>query len=207
MPRNPPDPARRSERARSAILESALTISRERGYEKTTIEAIAAGAGVGKQTIYRWWPSKGAVVVEALNEAIGSASEFPDSGDVREDLKAQMRSVSAALGGPELGATFRAVIAAAQSDPLIAEALPTLIIEPRVEACKRRLEGARQQGQLREDVDLDVVVELLYGPLYHRFVLHTFDIDDLQITRVVDYVFSGLSPMEHVTGDRGELRQ
>ena len=58
-----PDPARRSERARRAILDAALALCRARGYDGTAIEAIAADAGVGKQTIYRWWPSKGAVIM------------------------------------------------------------------------------------------------------------------------------------------------
>src|SRR3954464_5473965 len=118
-----PDPTRRSERARRAILSAAFELCRERGYDRMSVEAIADRAGVGKQTIYRWWPSKGAVILDALNDYVGDVSDFPDSGDVRADLRQQMSGVSALLGSEEFGPVYRAVIASAQSDPELARAL------------------------------------------------------------------------------------
>ncbi|HST43532.1 MAG TPA: helix-turn-helix domain-containing protein, partial [Conexibacter sp.] len=84
-----PDPARRSESSRRAVLAAADALIAEVGYRRLTIEAIAARAGVGKQTIYRWWPSKGAVVFDAFLarfEGGAEAPDWPDSGDLERDV-------------------------------------------------------------------------------------------------------------------------
>jgi AcrR family transcriptional regulator len=189
-----PDPTRRNQRSRQAILRAAFELCAERSYEGTSVEAIAARAGVGKQTIYRWWPSKGAVVMEALNDVVGAASDFPDTGDVVADLRQQMTTVSTLLSSPEFGPVYTGVIGAAQSDPAVAEALARDIIEPRVIACRTRLERARDQGQVRADADLDAAVELLYGPIYHRLLLRTRPLSPDQVTTVLELAFGGLGP-------------
>jgi AcrR family transcriptional regulator len=92
-----PDPTRRNERSRRAILEAASELVADTGFVRLTVEAIAARAGVGKQTIYRWWPSKGAVVFDALlAEGLGAEGEsrLPDTGDLRADLGASCRAAS-----------------------------------------------------------------------------------------------------------------
>lgn len=189
-----PDPSRRSQRSRQAILRAAFELCQERSYDRTSVEAIAARAGVGKQTIYRWWPSKGAVVMEALNETVGTASDFPDTGDVLADLRRQMTSVSMLLASPDFGPAYTGVIGAAQSDPVLAAGLADEIVMPRIDACRRRLERAREQGEIRGDADLDVAIELLYGPIYHRLLLHTRPLVPEQVTTVLDLVFAGLRP-------------
>ena len=93
-----PDPARRNERSRRAILAAAIALIGELGYDQVSIEAIAKRAGVGKQTIYRWWPSKGAVVLEALDDSLATVVDFPDTGDIVEDLRTQMHGVTQLLG-------------------------------------------------------------------------------------------------------------
>jgi AcrR family transcriptional regulator len=189
-----PDPTRRNQRSRQAILRAAFELCSERSYERTSVEAIAARAGVGKQTIYRWWPSKGAVVMEALNDVVGAASDFPDSGDVMADLRQQMTAVTTLLSSPDFGPVYTGVIGAAQSDPAVAEALAAQIINPRVDACRKRLERAREAGEIRADADLDAAVELLYGPIYHRLLLHTRPPSSEQVDAVLDLAFHGLGP-------------
>src|SRR5215475_5803819 len=87
--RKPPNPARRSQRARQAILAATTDLIGEVGYAKLAVEAIATRAGVGKQTIYRWWPDKGAVVLDAYLALVGADQglSFPDSGDLGTDLR------------------------------------------------------------------------------------------------------------------------
>ncbi|HEY7075803.1 MAG TPA: TetR/AcrR family transcriptional regulator [Solirubrobacteraceae bacterium] len=189
-----PDPARRNERSRQAILKAAFELCAERSYERTSVEAIAARAGVGKQTIYRWWPSKGAVVMEALNDYVGAASDFPDSGDVVADLRRQMTAVAELLSSPGFGPVYTGVIGAAQSDPALAEALVRDIIEPRMRACRTRLERAREQGEVRPGADLEAAVELLYGPIYHRLLLHTRPVSAEQVPTVLELAFRGIGP-------------
>jgi len=191
-----PDATRRNPDARRAILRAAFELCAERSYERTSVEAIAARAGVGKQTIYRWWPSKGAVVMEALNDVVGAASDFPDSGDVVADLRRQMTAVSTLLSSPDFGPVYTGVIGAAQSDPGVAEALVRDIISPRVRACRKRLERAQEQGEIRPDANLDVAVELLYGPIYHRLLLRTGAPSADQVSTVLELAFRGLGPRQ-----------
>jgi AcrR family transcriptional regulator len=192
-------PIRRSARAREAILEAALRLTKEQGYEKMTMEGIAKTAGVGKQTIYRWWPSKAAVLQEAINEEVGTATDFPDTGDILADLRTQMGGVASLLVNERVKPYFQGLIAAAQSDPKVAESFLANIIDPRVEPCLKRLERAVEQGQIRDDVDLTEVVELLYAPLYYRMLLHTRPVTVEQTEHILDLVFSGLAPKPETT--------
>jgi AcrR family transcriptional regulator len=188
-----PNPERRSERARHAILSTAVELCLEQGFAKLTMEGIARQAGVGKQTIYRWWPSKAAVLQEALNERIGGQIDFPDTGDIRADLRKQMSGV-ATLFRNEAFAPYVGLIAAAQSDPELAKSLVASLVEPRVRACRKRLEKAQEQGEVRRGIDLDVAVEILYGPLYYRLLLHTRPPSVDQVQTVLDLTFHGLGP-------------
>jgi AcrR family transcriptional regulator len=189
-----PNPERRSERARTAILNAALELCRQQGYADTTMEAIAKRAGVGKQTIYRWWPSKAAVLQEALNEQIGTATDFPDTGDVVADLRSQMTMVANLFVSDNFSPYAKGLIAAAQTDPQIAESVVNSIIQPRIRACRKRLEHAVEQRQIRPDVDLDDVVELLYAPLYYRLLLHTRPITPHQVDQILNLAFAGIAP-------------
>jgi tetracycline repressor-like protein len=139
------------------------------------------------------WPSKGAVVLEALSERAGPTLDFPDTGDVTADLRTQMNGVAALLADPQF-AGFAGLVGAAQSDPALSRALVEGIIEPRVAACRKRLESAQHAGQLRDDIVLDEVVELLYGPIYYRLLFRTRPITPGQAARIIDLAFTGLRP-------------
>jgi AcrR family transcriptional regulator len=190
-----PRPERRSEQSRRAILLAALELCREETFDKATVEAIAKRAGVGKQTIYRWWASKAAVVQEAINERIGTTLDFPDTGDIVADLHAQLTAGARFLRSPD-AIPFTGLIGAAQSDPVVAQALLDMRIRPRANACRKRLETARQQGQVRDDVDLDDVIELLYGAQYYRLLLHNRPITLDQVDRILDLAFNGVRPSQ-----------
>jgi AcrR family transcriptional regulator len=174
-PRTAPDPARRNERSRRAILTAAVDLVGEVGYRNLTIEAIAARAGVGKQTIYRWWRSKGAVVFDGFLhlQQDGGDLTLPDSGDLGADLTALLRATVADLVDPGQDATYRALNAEIQHDPELASELVDHLLAPLLEATRQRLHSAQRAGQIAADVDLDLAVELLYGPVYHRWLLRT----------------------------------
>jgi AcrR family transcriptional regulator len=171
-----PDERRRSDRARTAILTAAAEAVAEVGYAKTTIEGIAARAGVGKQTIYRWWPSKGAVVLDAL--AVGQGDvEWPDTGDLSADLRLVLRATVAEFADESTSATLRALMIDMQQDAALSEQVMTRMLGPQLAATKRRLEAAQRAGQVASGIDLDVAVEVIFGPVYHRWMLrtHLFD--------------------------------
>ncbi|MFI5730850.1 TetR/AcrR family transcriptional regulator [Kribbella sp. NPDC051587] len=190
----PPSVERRSERARRAILDAALELCQDQSFAGLTMEGIAKRAGVGKQTIYRWWPSKAAILLEALQERGGATLIFPDTGDIVADLRTQMTQVVRAFNDPMFAAYSRGLISAAQSDPEIAAAVVESIIRPRVDLCVDRLAKAQQAGDIHPDANLPDVVELLYAPLYYRLLLHTRPTTEAQVDAVLTMVFQGLRP-------------
>ncbi|XRQ09206.1 TetR/AcrR family transcriptional regulator, partial [Actinomadura welshii] len=144
----------------------------ELGYAKVSIEAIAARAGVGKQTIYRWWPSKGAVIFDSFLELSESDKgvRLPDTGDVEADLKAVMRATVAEFADPAFEAPVRALNMEVIGDPALAALYREKLAGPVDEAKKERLRSAQRAGQLAADADLDLVLEVLYAPLYQRWL-------------------------------------
>jgi AcrR family transcriptional regulator len=193
--RKPPNPARRNQRARQAILTATADLLGEVGYSKLTVEAIAARAGVGKQTIYRWWPDKGAVLLEAYLALVGADQNlsFPDSGDLAADLRSVLKLMVDALADPVFERRYRALLAAIQDDPTLAAALRERLLRPWLAATTQRLGTAQQAGQLRDGVDLDVAAELLYGPLYYRWLLRTGPITPQYLDAVVAMTLRALT--------------
>ena len=188
-----PDVARRSERSRLAILTAARDLLTEAGYAELTIEAIAARAGVGKQTIYRWWPGKGAVILDALIETAGPAT-LPDTGDLRADLGLVLRAIVAELADPALSATTRALTIETLGNDGLAGQVRDRLLRPQMEAVKERLRAGRAAGQVRDDVDLDQAVELLIGPPYHRWMLRTGPLTDSYADGVVELALTAIGP-------------
>jgi AcrR family transcriptional regulator len=192
-----PDPTRRSERSRRAILTAATDLVREIGYRKLTIEAIAARAGVGKQTIYRWWPSKGAVVLDGFLAAVNENPDdlsLPDTGDVAADIRAVVRAIVAELADPALSGTTRALMSEMQDDLEFADMVRERLLGPQLAAIADRLRAAEHAGQLRADLDLSVAVELLVGPLYHRWLLRTAPLTEAYADAVTDLAIRALAP-------------
>ncbi|MEU4620207.1 TetR/AcrR family transcriptional regulator [Actinoplanes sp. NPDC023801] len=191
-----PDATRRSERSRSAILQAALGLLEEKGYADLTVEAIAARAGVGKQTIYRWWGGRGPVVLDALVEQIGpdGPPTLPDTGDLEGDLRAVFRAIVAELADSRLSATTRALTIETLSSDDFAERMRDRLLRPQLDTVKDRLRSARAAGQLREDVDLDQAVELLIGPAYHRWMMRTGPLTDDYADGIVDLALDALRP-------------
>ncbi|MEV4179371.1 TetR/AcrR family transcriptional regulator [Nonomuraea sp. NPDC049709] len=191
MPK-PPDMQRRSERSRLAILSSALELCAEHGYGKVTVEAIAARAGASKKTIYRWWPSKGAVVLEAITTSAQAGTPFPDTGDIAADLRVQITGVIEVLTSPQIGSAYTGLIAEAQHDGKLMDAMLDQLIRPRVDLVIGRLRQAQERGELRDDADPQLITELLYGPIYYRMLLHLGLQSADRIQSLIDYVIGPL---------------
>jgi AcrR family transcriptional regulator len=192
-----PDPSRRSERSRQAILTAAVELVHEVGYRRLTIEAIAARAGVGKQTIYRWWPSKGSVVLEGLLAAVTEDPDdlsLPDTGDIGADLRGVVRAIVAEQADPQLSGTTRALIVEMQEDEQLADDVLERLLRPQLAAIADRLRAAQDAGQLRADVDPAVAVEMIVGPLYHRWLLRTAPLTQAWADTVTDLALRALAP-------------
>ena len=170
MDNGPARSTRRSERSRRAILDATWELFGRIGLRELSIEAIAKEAGVGKTTIYRWWPSKSAVVLDAVELHFHSVIPFPDTGSVVEDLRKQMRSAATMLQSP-VGSAYLALVAEGQHDPDLVHALIERIIGPRRGEARDVLLRGIERGELAADLDPDLVVDLLYGPLYYRMLV------------------------------------
>ncbi|MFC6878977.1 MULTISPECIES: TetR/AcrR family transcriptional regulator [Actinomadura] len=191
-----PNAPRRRESSRLAVLTATRELCEENGYGRLTIEAIAARAGVSKMTIYRWWPSKGAVVLDLIDEAAAVTADPPDTGDLAADLHTQLSEVINLLT-PQPTSPVTGVITEAQYDPDLARALRERLIEPRIAKFKDRLRRAQEQGQLPVDADFDVALDLLFGPIYHRLALHLGMPDPDYLDTLITHVLRALNPPPH----------
>ena len=180
----------RDEVARARILEAALKLVEDLGFANTTTDAIAEHAGASKATIYRWWPNKAAVLIEALREAVAQETPFPETGDLRQDLRMQLRNFVKLLTGRR-GRIFKAFVAAAQSDPEVAESFRSLWIVPRRSAAIHVLERYQGRG-IREDVDLDQLMDALYGPIYFRLLAGHRPMTEEFTDALVDMTLEGI---------------
>lgn len=177
-----------------AIMRTTLELAQEIGYAKLSIEAVASRAGVGKHTIYRRWPSKGALFLDALLSMNAPDLDYPDTGDVRADLRAQIHAAVDFLARPPMAPMFRALIGEAQHDPAVAAALNDRFTRPQAEKTAARLEKARDEGQLSPDFDLDLAMEILSGPLYFRFLITRQPLTHAYVDRMLDALFTGMGP-------------
>lgn len=159
----------RCEDTRKRILAAALESLEESGFTQTTTDGIAERAGASKATIYRWWSTKAELVGEALREAVAQELPFPDSGDLHRDIHIQLRNFIKVLIGPR-GRLFKAFLAAAQNDKEAAAAFLSVWVMPRRQEAKMVLQKHQKNGRLDTSLDLDVVLDLLYGPLYFRLL-------------------------------------
>ncbi|ORV45981.1 hypothetical protein AWC02_11615 [Mycolicibacter engbaekii] len=191
MPPLPPDPSRRNEHSRRAILEASLALVGELGYDNVSIEAIAKRAGCGKQTIYRWWPSKGAVVLDAATESLNPVVVFPDTGDIVTDLRAQLMGILDLIASTSFGAAYRGVIAAGQSDPSLLRAVFDRIIEPNITGFSERAALAQQRGEMRPDADVTTLRDVLYGVIEYR-LFHAMAIEPQHIDALLKLTFDGV---------------
>lgn len=159
----------RSEVSRQRILDAALETLEISGFTCSTTDLIAERAGASKATIYRWWPTKASLLAEALREAVAHEMPFPETGDLATDIELQLQNFIGLLNG-RLGRAFKAFVGAAQSDPEVAAAFLEEWVKPRRKEAKTVLELYQVKGQIAADVDLDLVLDLLYGPLYFRLL-------------------------------------
>ncbi|MEU7313242.1 TetR/AcrR family transcriptional regulator [Streptomyces sp. NPDC007083] len=193
-PKNP-DVSRRSAHSRTAILRASVELVGEVGYPKLTIEAIAARAGVGKQTIYRWWPSKAAVLLEAFTDLVHTEEHggLPDTGDLEADLKAVLRATADEFSDAGFEAPYRALAVASAADPELAEQFAVRLQEPGRKLYAERLRAAQRAGQIDPAVDPDLAVELLLGPFQQRWLNRTGPLTHEFTDRLVELVLRALT--------------
>jgi AcrR family transcriptional regulator len=164
----------RSEAARKAIHGAALEELRERGYAALTVEGIAARAGVGKQTIYRWWPSKADVVLDAMLDLAAERISAHDEGSVEADLSTFLRETFRQHGQRPI---LVGLMAEALLDPVFATAFRERFLFRRRAALRGVLERAVSRGEISPDEDLELLIDVIYGVLWYRLLIDHAPLD------------------------------
>ena len=181
----------RSARRHQAILKTALELVLDVGFRAVSVESIAAQAGVAKTTIYRRWPNKAAVVMDAFMERFGSGTQFPWATKVTDSIRLQMRTMAQAFSSRD-GAVVKALLAEAQFDPELATAFRDRWTLPRRQMALAVLHEAVRQGELRPDIDPEATIDLLYAPMYYRLQMGTGPLSDAYVDGIFDHAMEGL---------------
>jgi AcrR family transcriptional regulator len=185
----------RSEQARLAILRSTLKLLEKNGFSELTIESVAARAGVGKATVYRWWPNKAVLIADAFASSTTRKLHFPDTGSVRTDMSQQMRQVIKIFGSRR-GRIVSAIVGGGQSDRDLIAAFRERFLWPRRREAYATLQRGILRGELRKDVDKDLLLDALYGPIYMRFLIRHDKLTPDFVDRLCKLVLGGADPQK-----------
>lgn len=181
----------RSESSKIAILNATIDLLEKSGYSTLTIEAIAAHAGVGKATIYRWWANKSFLVFDAFLMSTETHMYFLEKTSIRENFRQQLHTLANVLNGT-LGRTMIALVAESGEDSELAKAFYTNYLNPRREDAKMILERAIAQGEIQSTINIDVASDMLYGPIYFRILIYKKKVDAEFIDTLVNQVMKGI---------------
>jgi AcrR family transcriptional regulator len=183
----------RSEKAREAILTAAAELLLARGLGAVSMDAVADRAGVSKATIYRWWATKETLALDALYHEWAAARPIArETGSLRGDLLSLLRPWVRLVGKRPYGRVIAALIAEAQTDPTFAEQYRERFVEPRRAQARPILARAIERDELPAITDVELALDLLYGPLYHRLLHGHAPLNERFLRDLVDTVLAGL---------------
>lgn len=187
---------RPTEQVRGEVLTAAGELLIAEGMSGFTIEKVAERSGASKVTIYKLWPSKGALALAGYFTTVEATLTFPDTGNLEADLRSQLHAFVELLTGSNAGRVLAQLIGQAQTDPDLMHAYLATYAGPRRRLAVDRLERARGQGQLRPDVDPETVVDQLWGACYHRLLLPNQPLDHDFAVTLLDNLLRGVVPTE-----------
>lgn len=185
----------RSEAARTAVLDAAAELLLVQGLSAVSMDAVAERAGVSKATIYRWWPTKETLALDALYTRWTTARPTPrDTGTLRGDLLSLLRPWARLATSRPYGRVIGALLTEAQSDPVFAQEYRQRFVEPRRDQARAIFRRAVERGEIPADTKVEVALDLLFGPLYHRLLHGHAPLNDRFVRDVVDMVLHGIRP-------------
>ena len=174
-----------------AILAASYDLLLENGFGTITVEKIAERAKVSKATIYKWWPNKAAVVMDGFLSAAMARLPVPDTGSVIDDIVIQVSNLASFLTSRE-GKVINELIAEGQFDVKLAEEYRARYFNPRRLDSRRILERGVQRGELKKDLDIELCIDLIYGPLFYRLLVTGEKIDEVFIKTLIHYALEGI---------------
>jgi AcrR family transcriptional regulator len=183
----------RSEEARRAILGAAAALLLEQGLTDVSMDAVAARAGVSKATIYRWWPTKETLALDALYHEWAAVPPPRDTGSLRGDLISLLRPWARIARQRPYGRVIAALVTEAQTDPEFARQYRTRFVEPRRDQARAIFRRAIERGEIPASTKIEVALDLLYGPVYHRLLHGHAPLNDRFVRDVIDTALNGIA--------------
>ena len=185
----------RSEKARKAIMDAAAELLLARGLSAVSMDAVAERAGVSKATIYRWWPTKESLALDALYTEWAAVQPGPrNTGTLRGDLLSLLRPWARLATSKPYGRVLGGLITQAQTDPDFGAEYLGRVVEPRRDLARAIFHRAIERGEIAADTRVEVAIDMLYGPLYHRLLHGHAPLNDRFVRDVVDMALAGIQP-------------
>jgi AcrR family transcriptional regulator len=184
----------RSDKAQNAILEAASELLLAPDGDTVSMDAVAERAGVSKATIYRWWRSKETLTLDALYNEWATVPPVRDTGTLEGDLLSLLRPWVRVVTRRPYGRVLARLITEAHTDSHFAQEYQARFLQPRRDAGREVFARAIERGELAPDVDVEVALDLLYGPLYHRILQGHAPLNDRFARQVVDAALRGIVP-------------
>jgi AcrR family transcriptional regulator len=188
----------RSTESEQAILAATLQLLKEKPLREITIEAIARKAGVGKMTIYKWWPSKAYVALDAFRKTITKMIVAPDTGETERDLAEMLRSSMSSYSSAT-GRIFGQFLAEAQNDPEFAALFRDRFLKPRREATRKILNRAISRGEIDPKLDMETIMDLIFGPMVFRLMAGHGPLNKTEADAMISILLRGISIRPPVT--------
>ncbi len=186
----------RSVEAEAAILKAALYLLERKPLRQVTADAIARRAGVSKATIYKWWPNKSMVALDAYLGGMTERVAMPDTGSAERDFTEQLKSVMAFYRSP-LGRLFCQFIAEGQSDPGFLALFRDRFLYARRDAARVMWRRGVDRGEIRRELDSEIVLDLVYGPMIFRLLAGHGSLNDHESEAMIEAIFGGLRQPSH----------
>lgn len=186
------------ERTAAAVMRATAELLAESGVRATTAEAIVSRAGISRATLYKWWPNKTAVAIEAFATAMSQEVRIPDTGSARDDIVVQLQEVVGFYSGRN-GRILAELVAEAQATPEATLDLQERFFVPRRSAVRVLWNRGVARGELRSDIDAERAIDLVYGPVIYRLLIGATLFTAAEIPAYVDAILTGLATMPRIT--------
>jgi AcrR family transcriptional regulator len=185
----------RSQKAHKAVLDAAAELLLSRGLSAVSMDAVAERAGVSKATIYRWWPTKEALALDALYTEWAAVRPSPrDTGSLRGDLLSLLRPWARLASSRPYGRVIAALLTEAHTDPVFAAEYRHRVLEPRRDQARAIFHRAIHRGEIPAGTNIEVALDLLFGAAYHRLLHGHAPLNDRFVRDVVDTALNGVQP-------------
>lgn len=181
----------RNVEAQKAILSASYELLLENGFQAVTVDKIAERAQVSKATIYKWWPNKAAVVMDGFLDAATNRLPLPDTGTTFQDILIHATNLTRFLTSRE-GTIITELVGEGQFDSGLADAYRERYFRPRRLEARGLVEKGIQRGELKNNLDIDICIDLVYGPILYRLLVTGETLDELYVENLVKNAFEGI---------------